>query len=57
MNDRDKINALWLTMELALNALEELGEEVRTDSAARVYGVSGGVRWDSSAERWAGETP
>lgn len=57
MNNRDKINALYLNLELILNALEELDEDVCTQANAVVCGTSGAVRWDRDARRWALETP
>ncbi len=52
MNGRDKINALWLTMELTMNALEQLGEDPRTEADAVVRGTSAELRWDVDRQRW-----
>lgn len=58
MEDRDKIQALWLNLELIFNALEEAGENVRFDDGGdsediyRAHGVSGQVRWNRNATRW-----
>lgn len=65
MDNRDKIQALWLNLAIILNQLEELGENIRaTDDAAddadiipRVYGFSGGVRWDVDTQNWVPEKP
>lgn len=53
MNRQDKIEALWLDLELIFNALEELGEDpYMLDGDAVVYGESASLRWDVDAKRW-----
>lgn len=58
MNNRDKIQALWLNLELIMNALEELGEGVQTASSRpRVSGTTAAVVWDTSQQRWVLQSP
>lgn len=55
MDRRDKINALWLTVEMALNVLEDMGEEINTTAAGRIVGTSARVSWSVDRERWEAE--
>lgn len=55
MNHHDKVRALWLNLELILNALEDAGEEVRTTASCRITGVGACVRWDAENEHWVME--
>lgn len=59
MIDRDKIQALYLNLEMTLNALEGLGENVRLNSSDdyHIGGVSGRVGWDYRAKQWEASTP
>jgi hypothetical protein len=55
MNDRDRIQALWLNLEMIMNALDQSGENVRfseRDADYAAHGVSGRVGWDQDTDRW-----
>lgn len=52
MEDRDKIQALWLNLAIIMNALEELGEDIHAVDGTHVYGNNAQVGWDSGAGRW-----
>jgi hypothetical protein len=60
VNDRDKIQALWVTMEMTMNALEQLNEGIRLtnrDDFYAVVGDTGRVIWDHDTRQWVWDGP